>query len=74
MLASMGVTDTLAPTLDGYIALAAGLARDREWRTEVRKAIAGAKHRLYRDDACIAALEKFLLGATGKGGSADLGS
>jgi predicted O-linked N-acetylglucosamine transferase (SPINDLY family) len=71
MLELMGVTDTIAATLDDYVSLAAGLARDRERRMEVQKAIAGAKHRLYRDDACIAALEEFLLGAAGKGGGAD---
>jgi len=71
MLELIGVTDTIAATLDDYVGLAARLARDRDWRIAIRKAIAGAKHRLYRDDACISALEEFLLGVTGKGGGAD---
>jgi len=73
MLELMGVADTIAATLDDYVSLAARIARDRERRLEIQKAIAGAKHRLYRDDACIAALEEFLLGVTGKGGGADPG-
>ena len=71
MLELIGVTDTIAASLDDYVELAARLARDHEWRTQIRKAIAGAKHRLYRDDVCISALEEFLLGVTGKGGGAD---
>lgn len=74
MLELMGVTDTIAATLDEYICLASRLARDLEWRTALQKAIAGAKHRLYRDDACISALEEFLLGVAGKGGASDPGS
>ena len=72
MLKIIGLTDTIAATLDDYVALAARLARDSKWRMEMRKAIAGARHRLYRDDACVSALEQFLLGA-GKGGGADPG-
>ena len=71
MLELIGVTDTIAATLDDYVRLAARLARDPDWRMEIRKAIAGAKHRLYRDDACISALEEFLLGVNGNGGGAD---
>ena len=72
MLELMGVTDTVAATIDDYVWLAARLARDPEWRTKVRKAIAGAKHRLYRDDDCISALEEFLLGVTSNGSGSDL--
>jgi hypothetical protein len=34
--------------------------RDGPWRTELRARIAANKHRVYRDRACIAALEDFL--------------
>ena len=65
MLEMMGMTDTIAATVDEYVSMAAHLARDSAWRMEVKKRIAGAKHCLYRDNACIAALEEFLLGVTG---------
>jgi len=36
------------------------IARDADWRSSLRSKIARNKHRLYRDSACIAALEDFL--------------
>jgi predicted O-linked N-acetylglucosamine transferase (SPINDLY family) len=75
MLDLIGVTDTTAATVDDYIAIAVRLARDPTWRKNVKNHIAQAKHRLYRDDAAIAALEEFLLTVTAhgreKGGFAD---
>ena len=56
----MGVTETIAATVDDYVAIAARLARDAAWRMEIRRRIAGAKHRLFRDHTCISALEDFL--------------
>ena len=60
VLRAMGVTDTIAASLDDYVALAARLATDWTWRAEMRRAIAAGKHRAYRDRACIAALEDWL--------------
>jgi protein O-GlcNAc transferase len=60
ILEMMGVTDTIARTVDEYVSTAVRLARDTEWRTELRSRIAANKHRVYRDRACIAALEDFL--------------
>jgi len=71
MLELIGVTQTIAATVDDYVRLAARLALDREWRVAIRKAIAEEKHRLYRDDACISALEEFLCGVMGKGRGPD---
>jgi predicted O-linked N-acetylglucosamine transferase (SPINDLY family) len=65
MLELMGVAYTIAATISDYVSLAVRLARDRVWRTEVKRRIAVGKHRLYRDRSSIAALEDFLLGATG---------
>src|SRR5215472_12882302 len=48
----------------GCIAIAVRLARDRAWRTEVKKRIARKKHHLYRDDAAVSVLEKFPLMVT----------
>jgi protein O-GlcNAc transferase len=60
ILEMMGVTDTIARTIDEYVSVAVRLARDVDWRTTVRRAIAQCKHRVYRDRACIAALEDFI--------------
>jgi protein O-GlcNAc transferase len=60
ILTMMGVADTVAGTLDEYVTTAVRLARDAPWRMALRKKIAASKHRVYRDRACIAALEDFL--------------
>jgi predicted O-linked N-acetylglucosamine transferase (SPINDLY family) len=60
ILAMMGVTETIAETIDDYVFIAARLARDAAWRSVVRQKVAAGKHRLYRDRACIDALEAFL--------------
>jgi predicted O-linked N-acetylglucosamine transferase (SPINDLY family) len=60
ILTMMGVADTVAGTIDAYVAAAVRLGRDVPWRTALRAKIADNKHRVYRDRACIAALEDFL--------------
>ncbi|MBX9777863.1 MAG: tetratricopeptide repeat protein [Xanthobacteraceae bacterium] len=60
ILTMMDVTETIAPTVDEYIAAAARLGRDPAWRTAVKARMAASKHRLYGDRACITALEDFL--------------
>jgi protein O-GlcNAc transferase len=65
MLDLMGVTETIADTVGDYVARAARLARDSAWRAQVRTKMSRSKHRLYRDDACISALEDFLLDPKG---------
>jgi predicted O-linked N-acetylglucosamine transferase (SPINDLY family) len=60
ILEMMGVADTIARTIDEYVATAVRLARDKEWRSGLRRRIAESKHRVQRDRACIAALEDFL--------------
>ena len=60
ILAMMDVTETIAPTVDDYVAIAARLGRDSAWRNEIKARMAANKHRLYGDRACIAALEDFL--------------
>jgi predicted O-linked N-acetylglucosamine transferase (SPINDLY family) len=60
ILTMMDVQDTVTASIDGYVAAAVRIARDADWRTSLRKKIARNKHRLYRDNACIAALEDFL--------------
>jgi predicted O-linked N-acetylglucosamine transferase (SPINDLY family) len=60
ILKRMGVEETIASTLDDYVATAVRLARDKPWRLAVKEKIARNKHRLYRDTECVLALETFL--------------
>jgi len=60
ILRMMGVVDTIAATLDEYVSNAVRLAKDVPLRTALKTRIAQTKHRVYRDAACIAALEDFL--------------
>ena len=60
ILEMMGVTETIAHSIDDYVAIAARLALDQEWRTSVRERIAANKHQIYRDRSTIDALEDFL--------------
>jgi protein O-GlcNAc transferase len=60
ILKMIGVTETIANTIDDYVSKAVRLARDEPWRMSVKAKIAANKHRVYRDDACIAGLEQFL--------------
>jgi len=60
ILQMMGVTETIAATLDDYVAIAARLATTPDERQNLRRRIAEQKQRLYRDRACITALEDFL--------------
>jgi protein O-GlcNAc transferase len=60
ILRMMGVTDTIAGTLDEYVTIAARLARDVQWRATVKQRMSDNKHRVYRDSAVAPALEDFL--------------
>jgi predicted O-linked N-acetylglucosamine transferase (SPINDLY family) len=62
MLQLMGLPETIAASIDNYVAIAIRLGTDAAWRAEIRRQIASRKHRLYRDRACISALEAFLDG------------
>ena len=65
MLELMQVTDTVAASVDDYVSLAVGLARDSVVASRrSRRGSPVAKNRLYRDDTCIAALQEFLLAVT----------
>jgi len=60
ILKRMGIVDTIAATLDEYVSTAVRLAKDGPLRMALEARIAQSKHRVYRDSACIAALEDFL--------------
>jgi len=60
ILAMMGVTETVAASVDDYVATAVRLARDVAWRLEIKSRIAATRDRVYRDRDCIFALEDFI--------------
>jgi predicted O-linked N-acetylglucosamine transferase (SPINDLY family) len=59
ILTMMDVTETIAETIGDYVSIAVRLARDVAWRMGVKSRVAINKSRLYRDTACIRALEEF---------------
>jgi predicted O-linked N-acetylglucosamine transferase (SPINDLY family) len=60
VLTMMGVTETIAGTVDDYIAVAQRLATDATWRNAIRERMRATKHLVYRDHTSITALEEFL--------------
>jgi predicted O-linked N-acetylglucosamine transferase (SPINDLY family) len=60
ILTMMGVTETITTTVDDYVAVAQRLATDMAWRAMMQERMKQTKHRVYRDRACIDALEEFL--------------
>ncbi|HKX06979.1 MAG TPA: hypothetical protein VJN67_02240, partial [Stellaceae bacterium] len=60
ILERMGITDTIAESLDDYVSIAQRLGGDPAWRNDVKRRMTQQKHRVYRDHECIAALETFL--------------
>ena len=68
ILEMMDVRDTTARTVDEYVSMAGLLGRDAARRAELSARIANNKHRVYRDDQCIKALERFLDGAVRNNG------
>jgi protein O-GlcNAc transferase len=63
ILRRIGCEETIAATLDDYVAIAARLGVDAAWRARVRNAVAEGKHRAFRDTAPVRALETFLTNA-----------
>ena len=64
ILQMMDVTETITATVDDYVATAVRLATDASWRAEVKARMTANRPAVYRDRACIAALEAFLIKAT----------
>ena len=60
MLRMMGMPETIAGTIDDYVSLAVRIARDPAWREHLKMRVIRDRERLYRDRACIVALEDFL--------------
>jgi len=60
ILEMLGVTETIAQTLDDYVAIAVRLAQDPQARRQIVDRMAAQKHQLYYDRAPVTALEDFL--------------
>lgn len=60
ILTMMGVTETIASSIEDYIALAIRLGKDTTFRSQISEKMATNKFRVYQDKACIEALEKFI--------------
>ncbi len=60
ILQMLGVTETIAHTVDDYVAIAVRLARDPQARRAIVDRMAAQKHELYYDRAPVRALEEFL--------------
>jgi predicted O-linked N-acetylglucosamine transferase (SPINDLY family) len=60
ILQRMGIAETIAESVDDYVAIAARLGCDRDYRSAQASAIERSKSAVYRDRACISALEDFL--------------
>jgi len=60
ILTMIDLPETIAPTVDDYVAIASRLGQDRAKRASLSSRIAANKHRVYRDRDCIVALEAFL--------------
>ncbi len=60
ILTRLGVTETIARTIDDYVGIAARLARDPAMRAALRTRMAAGRHRVLGDTTPIRALEAFL--------------
>ena len=63
ILTRIGVTDTIAATVDEYVAIAVRLARDPSARMAIRARMAAGRHHAIADTVPIRALEAFLAAA-----------
>ena len=59
-LQMMDMSETIACTVDEYVAIAVWLAGAPQERQQLKERVSANKHRLYRDRSCITALEDFL--------------
>ena len=66
ILRRIGCDATIARSLDEYVAIAARLGVDVEWRTRVRQAVGRRKAVAFRDMAYVRGLEAFLVDAVAR--------
>ncbi|HET7912256.1 MAG TPA: tetratricopeptide repeat protein, partial [Pseudolabrys sp.] len=60
ILRMLDVPETIATTIDDYVAIAARLGRDRQFRQAISSRMAENRHKVYRDCAPVTALEDFI--------------
>ena len=60
ILRMMGMTETIADSVEDYVAIAVRLANNPAERQALKGKIKDNLHKIYRDRACISALEAFL--------------
>ena len=63
ILRKIGCEETIARSLDDYVAIAVRLGLDAAWRMRVRAIVADGKRHVFRDTAAVRALEAFLAAA-----------
>jgi predicted O-linked N-acetylglucosamine transferase (SPINDLY family) len=66
ILRRIGCEETIARSLDDYVAIAVRLGLDAAWRTRVRATVKERKHLAFRDTGSIRALEAFLASAVAR--------
>jgi protein O-GlcNAc transferase len=59
ILKMMGLNETIAESLDDYIAIAVELGKDAYYRKYISDIVSLRKHHLYNDGKCVTALEDF---------------
>lgn len=60
LLEMMGMTETVAKTVDDYVRLAVRIGKDGGWRYRLARETAAQKHRLYYDTRSVEGLADFL--------------
>jgi predicted O-linked N-acetylglucosamine transferase (SPINDLY family) len=60
ILRMIGVEETIATTVDDYVAIATRLGKDTQLRRAISTRMAENRHKIYRDRAPVTALEDFL--------------
>jgi predicted O-linked N-acetylglucosamine transferase (SPINDLY family) len=60
ILRMLDVSETIATTIDDYVAIAARLGQDRQFRQTISARMAANRSKVYRDRASVTALEDFI--------------
>jgi protein O-GlcNAc transferase len=63
ILTMMGLTKTIASSVDKHIEIAVRLGKDSGWRRHIAEKIQMSKHKIYYDRESIKALEEFFVKA-----------
>jgi predicted O-linked N-acetylglucosamine transferase (SPINDLY family) len=72
ILKMMDLLDTEGRNMDEYVAIAARLAKEPDWRKEISEKIARNRHMVYRDMECVRGLEEFIRQAAAQANIANI--